>query len=56
MLRITKNKKVLFEATDHGTYQTSYETEKRKPNTLYVLSEEDQNKNEGGLSNGEIIS
>jgi hypothetical protein len=56
VLVIRKNKKVLFQIEDQQNYVPNYEVEKDKPNTLYVLSEEDQNKLEGGNLSGENLS
>jgi hypothetical protein len=55
LFTIRKNKKILFEALDPNLYEPNYEVEKDKPNTLYVLSDEDQNKLEGGNLSGENL-
>lgn len=56
MLTIRKNKAIIIQAEDQQNYIPSYETEKNKPDTLYVLSEKDRNKNTGGNLSGENLS
>lgn len=55
MLTIRQNKKILFQAEDQQKYIPTYEVEKDKPDTLYVLTLEDQNKLEGGNLSGENL-
>lgn len=55
MLTIRQNKKILFQAEDQQKYSPTYEIEKDKPDTLYVLTLEDQNKLKGGKLSGENL-
>lgn len=47
MIQVRKNGKLIVDAKDNPNYNPSYETEKDKPNTLYVNNTE----SEGRLSN-----
>lgn len=51
MLTIRKNGVIISQAKDNPNYKPTYETEKDKPKTLYVNSNQDKNNN-GGLQNG----